>query len=75
MSNTPRNHHFIPQHFLKAWQHADSKIFRYRRLPSGGEMGTKSVAINRTVSIQYLHRIDFPDGGFEVESSHVTPSD
>jgi len=75
MSNTPRNHHFIPQHFLKAWQQSDSKIFRYRRLPSSGEMEIKSVAIKRTVSIQDLYCINFPDGGFEVESSHVTPSD
>lgn len=73
MSNPPRNHHFIPQHFLKAWQHADGRVFRYRRLPSNGAMEIKSVAIKHTASIQDLYRIDFPDGGFEVESSHVTP--
>jgi hypothetical protein len=73
MSNPPRNHHFIPQHFLKAWQHADGRIFRYRRLPSSGALEIKSVAIKYTASIQDLYRIDFPDGGFEVESSHVTP--
>lgn len=70
---SPRNHHFIPQYFLKAWQHAEGKIFRYRRLPSSGAMEIKSVAIKRTASIQDLYRINFPDGGFEVESSHVTP--
>lgn len=73
MSNPPRNHQFIPQYFLKAWQHAEGKIFRYRRLPSSGAMEIKSVAIKRTASIQDLYRINFPDGGFEVESSHVTP--
>lgn len=36
-------------------------------------MEIKPVAIKRTASIQDLYRIDFPDGGFEVESSHVTP--
>lgn len=73
MSNPPRNHHFIPQYFLKAWQHAEGKIFRYRRLTSSGAMEIKSVAIKRTASIQDLYRIDFLDGGFEVESSHITP--
>ncbi|WDH21365.1 DUF4238 domain-containing protein [Pseudomonas chlororaphis] len=73
MSNPPRNHHFIPQHFLKAWQHANGKIFRYRRLPSSGALEIKSVSIKHTASIEDLYRVDFPDGGFEVESSHITP--
>jgi hypothetical protein len=73
MSNPPRNHHFIPQHFLKAWQHSDGKVFRYRRLPSCNVMEIKSVSIKRTASIQDLYHIQFPDGGFEVESSHITP--
>jgi|JYMV01.1.fsa_nt_gi Protein of unknown function (DUF4238) len=73
MSNPPRNHHFIPQYFLKAWQHAEGRIFRYRRLPFSGAMEIKSVAIKRTASIKDLYYINFPDGGFEVESSHVTP--
>jgi len=45
---------FIPQHFLKAWQHADGKNFRYRRLPSSNAMEIKSVSIKRTASIQDL---------------------
>lgn len=73
MSNPPRNHHFIPQHFLKAWQHAPGRIFRYRRLPSSGGLEIKQVAIKHTASIQDLYRIDFADGGFEVESSYITP--
>ncbi|PKH25641.1 DUF4238 domain-containing protein [Pseudomonas fluorescens] len=73
MSNPPRNHHFIPQHFLKAWQHTNGRIFRYRRLPSSGAMEIKTVAIKHTASIQDLYRIDFANGGFEVESSYITP--
>lgn len=73
MSNTPRNHHFIPQHFLKAWQYAPGRIFRCRRLPSTGTLEIKPVAIKHTASIQDLYRIEFVDGGFEVESSHITP--
>ncbi len=73
MSNPPRNHHFIPQYFLKAWQHTEGRIFRYQRLPATGAMEIKSVSIKHTASIKDLYRIDFPDGGFEIESSHITP--
>lgn len=73
MPNPPRNHHFVPQHFLKAWQYAPGRVFRYRRLPSNGALEIKPVAIKHTASIEDLYRIDFPDGGFEVESSHITP--
>lgn len=73
MPNPPSNHHYVPQHFLRAWQYAPGRVFRYRRLPSGGELEIKPVAIKRTASIQDLYRIDFADGGFEVESSHITP--
>jgi len=73
MQNPPRNHHFVPQHFLKAWQHENGRIYRYRRLPSNGAMEIKSVAIKHTASIQDLYRLDFTDGGFEVESNFITP--
>lgn len=73
MPNPPRNHHFVPQHFLKAWQHENGRIYRYRRLPSSGAIEIKSVAIKHTASIQDLYRLDFADGGFEVESSFITP--
>ncbi|MBX8529134.1 DUF4238 domain-containing protein [Pseudomonas cichorii] len=69
----PRNHHFVPQHFLKAWQSSEGRIIRYREIPSTGVFEVKEVAIKHTASVDDLYRIDFPDGGFEIESTIVTP--
>jgi hypothetical protein len=69
----PKNHHFVPQHFLKAWQSSEGKIIRYRHIPSTGAFEVKEVAIKKTASVNDLYRIEFPDGSFEIESTLVTP--
>lgn len=69
----PKNHHFIPQHFLKAWQSSEGKIIRYRHIPSTGAFEIKEVAIKKTASLNDLYRLEFPDGSFEIESTLVTP--
>lgn len=72
-SNPPKNHHFVPQHFLKAWQSSEGRICRHRFIPNIGKFEAKEVAIKKTGSINDLYRIQFPDGSFEIESSLVTP--
>jgi len=73
MTNEPKNHHFIPQHYLKAWQSTKGKIIRYRIIPETGAFEIKEVGIKKTASINDLYRITFPDGSFEIESSLITP--
>lgn len=72
-NNPPKNHHFVPQHFLKAWQSSDGRICRNRFIPKIGKFESKDVAIKKTGSVNDLYRIQFPDGSFEIESSLVTP--
>lgn len=72
-NNPPKNHHFVPQHFLKTWQSTEGKICRYRFIPNIGKFEAKEVAIRKTGSINDLYRVQFPDGSFEIESSLVTP--
>ncbi len=72
-NNPPKNHHFVPQHFLKAWQSSDGKIYRHRFIQHTGKFESKEVAIRRTASVDDLYRVQFPDGSFEIESSLVTP--
>jgi len=72
-NNRPKNHHFVPQHFLKAWQSSEGRICRYRFIRNTGKFESKEVAIRKTASIDDLYKIQFPDGDYEIESSLVTP--
>ncbi len=71
--NVPRNHHFVPQHFLKAWESSPKKIIRYKLLPSSTQVEVREVSIKSTASQKDLYRLEFEDGTFEIESSIVTP--
>ncbi len=73
MNNPPKNHHYVPQHFLKAWQSSKGEIIRHRLIPKTGKFEVKEVAIKKTASVDDLYRIQFPDGHFEIESLLVTP--
>lgn len=68
----PKNHHFVPQHFLKAWQSSEGRIFRYRFISNVGKFESKEVGIRKTASINNLYKVQFPDGSFEIESSVVS---
>jgi len=72
-NNPPKNHHYVPQHFLKAWQSTKDKIFRYKLNTSKAELEVREVSIKKTASVNHLYDIEFPDGSFEIESMLVTP--
>jgi hypothetical protein len=33
-NNEPKNHHYVPQHFLKAWANGKGNLVRYRVIPA-----------------------------------------
>lgn len=71
----PVNHHFVPQHFLRAWGKLEStdRVYRYRVVPNAAKFECKEVAIRSSASLNNLYEIKLPDGSFEIESSVVTP--
>lgn len=71
--NEPKNHHFVPQHFLKAWSNDKGELVRYRVIQATGKFETKSVSVRKTASQEHLYRMNFEDGSFEIESTIVTP--
>ncbi|EGR0744212.1 MULTISPECIES: DUF4238 domain-containing protein [Vibrio] len=71
--NTPKNHHYVPQHFLKAWSSSQSKIHSYRINPYSKRIEKKPAAIKRSASSENLYKLEFPDGSFEIETLIVTP--
>jgi hypothetical protein len=72
-ANVPKNHHFIPQHFLKAWCFSGKKLVRYKRRKKIGDIEVQKASIVSVASQPNLYRVEFPDGGFEIETSHVSP--
>lgn len=73
MTQEPRNHHFIPQHFLRSWYSDNEKVFRYRVIPGINKFEVKNVGIKKTASIKDLYKVDFPDGSLNMETEVVTP--
>lgn len=71
--NTPRNHHYVPQHFLKAWQSSRGKIYSYRINPHTKVGEVKEASIKRSASQNDLYHIAFHDGGFEIETTIINP--
>ncbi|EOG7752780.1 DUF4238 domain-containing protein [Vibrio cholerae] len=71
--NTPRNHHYVPQHFLKAWQSSEGKIYSYRVNPYTKLGEVKEASIKRSASQKDLYHIAFHDGGFEIETTIINP--
>lgn len=71
----PVNHHYVPQHFLRAWgkQGNPDRLYRYRSIPNVAMFECKEVAIRSSASRDNLYEIILPDGSFEIESSVVTP--
>lgn len=72
-NNEPKNHHYVPQHFLKAWANGKGNLVRYRVIPATGKFEVKSVSVRKTASQEHLYRMGFEDGSFEIESTIVTP--
>jgi hypothetical protein len=73
--NTPIKHHYIPQHFLKAWEVPEKKgsIYRYRIIKEINKFECKLTSIKNTAFEKNLYDVNLPDGNFEFESSVVTP--
>ncbi|MFA9441800.1 DUF4238 domain-containing protein [Uliginosibacterium sp. sgz301328] len=71
----PVNHHYVPQHFLKAWaiSGASDRLYRFRVVSEANKFECKEVAIRRSGSQDDLYKIRLPDGEFEIESTIVTP--
>lgn len=71
----PIDHHYVPQHFLRAWSIPDDKarLFRFRRIPGIDKFECKKVSIKNSTYQENLYRIELPDGSFEIESSVITP--
>ncbi len=71
----PINHHYVPQHFLRAWARPDAgdRLTRYQRIPGTDKFECKIVGIKNTASKDNLYQVSFPDGSFEIESSIMTP--
>lgn len=72
-SKAPKNHHYVPQHFLKAWADERGYMFRYRYIPATGAFEIKPVSIRKSASRDHLYRMSFKDGSFEIESTILTP--
>lgn len=72
--NDPKNHHYVPQHFLRAWATKGAKVYRYRRVAATGRLEVREVGIRKTASKDDLYRASFEDGSFEIESSIITPT-
>jgi len=72
---TPVNHHYVPQHFLRAWGKSGSadRLYRFRAIPNNKKFECKEVSIRSSASQDNLYEIHLPDGSFEIESSVVTP--
>ena len=70
--NEPKNHHYVPQHFLRAWEAAKGKVLRYRRISATGKVEVRESSIRKTASADDLYRVWFRDGSLQVESSIVT---
>ncbi len=72
---TPKNHHFVPQHFLRAWAISgrNDRLYRYRFIPINGKFECKEVSIKHSASEEGLYDVVLPDGSFEIESCVVTP--
>ncbi len=73
--NKPVNHHFVPQHFLSAWAigKESKKLCRFKRIEHTGKFEVKNASIKHSANIKNLYEMIFPDGSFEIESTHVTP--
>ncbi|OXI80022.1 hypothetical protein CFB50_33155 [Burkholderia sp. AU33423] len=71
----PKNHHYVPQHFLKAWATPSTgeKLYRYRVIEHTGQLECRQAAIRKSASEDHLYELHFPDGSFEIESLVVTP--
>jgi hypothetical protein len=72
--NEPTNHHFIPQHFLKAWSSSNKKTFRYRHIKSSNKFEVREASIVNTGSMDNLYSVEFPDGGYQFETDLINPS-
>jgi len=71
--NPPKNHHYVPRHFLKAWSFDGKKLYRYKLQPWGGDLEVQKASLDGVASEHDLYTVEFPDGRFETETSHVTP--
>lgn len=72
--NKPVNHHYVPQHFLRAWAKPGSndRLFRFKFTPTN-KFECKEVSIKNSASQDNLYEVQLPDGSFEIESLVVTP--
>lgn len=72
---TPINHHYVPQHFLKAWAKNGSsdRLYRFRNISHNNRFECKEVAIRNSASQDNLYEVLLADGKFEIESLIVTP--
>ena len=71
--NPPKNHHYVPRHFLKAWSADGNKLYRYKLKPWVGYLEVQRASLDRVASEHDLYTVELPDGSFETETSHVTP--
>ena len=71
----PVNHHYVPQHFLRAWvkSGSENRLYRFKAIPNKKGIECKKVSIRYSTSQSNLYDIHLPDGNFEVESLIVTP--
>lgn len=68
-SNTPKNHHFVPKHFLREWKAPSGKICRYRVIEHVGKNEIKEVGIDNIASQEDLYLQKYPDRDVEIETS------
>lgn len=71
--NVPRNHHYVPQHYLKAWESSKGTFYSYRINPFSKIAEVKKAGIKRSASEKDLYHIEFYDGSFEIENSIINP--
>lgn len=72
--NIPINHHYVPQHFLKAWsiKGDGDKLYRYRTIHGINKFECKIVSSKKSCSQENLYTVTLPDGSFEFETIILT---
>lgn len=71
--NIPKNHHYVPQHFLKSWTTDGKHTNRYKRNPHNNLVDfRRGVGIAKLASRDHLYVVDDGNTRAEFETSIVT---